>query len=180
MQSHLSLVRIGAWYRTRDQAHLLIRWGDKKRPLRISRRVNKADAKLQMEPLPLVPATWMVFQGNSTPFRRRAMRSRPGWIMAGVAGCQDSMDGGRPTAQCFDVLKRIVTCCLQMEMSQSTVWMAGENYAHRTGLCRLARECLVRIVPTKQRGEQQSALSPRTVSSPRWVSRWDKTYGVRC
>jgi hypothetical protein len=31
----------------------------------------------------LVPATWIVFQGNSTPFRRRAMRSRPGWIMAG-------------------------------------------------------------------------------------------------
>lgn len=54
-----------------------------KRPLRTHLRVRRADAKAQMEPLPLVPATWMAFHGNWTFFNRRPIRSRPGWIMAG-------------------------------------------------------------------------------------------------
>ena len=50
-------------------------------PHRMFVRVIRDDAWWQMEPLPLVPATWMAFQGNWTFLRSCPMRSKPGWII---------------------------------------------------------------------------------------------------
>jgi hypothetical protein len=62
-----------------------------------------------IEPLPLVPATWTAFQGNWTFWRRRAMRSSPGWIMARVSERSRCACGSRQRQGGEDVLKRRVT-----------------------------------------------------------------------
>lgn len=85
MQSHLR--KSDDEQPARRRAYLSTRCGEVNFPHLIPFRLISSEAWWQMDPLPLVPATCIDLQGNSTFRRSWLIRPRPGWIMAVVEVC---------------------------------------------------------------------------------------------